>query len=383
MVAIYTPTPELVRLDAVREILQHPGPCITIYLPPYRPGEPSGSPAAVLKSYVHEAETDLAARTVPAPVIAKMLAPLEQMANDTASAAGSRFSRVIFRSPAVLQQFDLVSRVAGGLTIGGSFAIRKLAQEFTRPREFFVLALKKDRIALFACASHKIERATLPLFIPETLEEALALEPPDHDLENRAAIGSSQGAMHGVRFGTGSGRERAHTHLADYYKLVDHGLQTFVGVGIPLILAGVGEDIALYRNASTFHGLAEEAIVGSPDLSAHDQILEQAYGILNRAEIERQSEALRRTIERVTPARMWTDPDRILYAAFEGRVGQLYLNRDAVRLDVFERGKYHSWGKEDLLNLAMVQTLLHNGNTCELPPDAMPNSSVAAGFVRF
>jgi hypothetical protein len=52
----------------------------------------------------------------------------------------------------------------------------------------------------------------------------LAFKPPDHDLENRSAAGSSVGAMRAVRFGTGSGRETQHTYLRTSIKAVDHGL---------------------------------------------------------------------------------------------------------------------------------------------------------------
>ena len=384
MVATHTSTTELIGLDGIREVLKHPGPCISVFLPPYRPGEQSGSPAALLNSYVHEAERELAERGVRQGAAGELLPALEHLTKDAEFAAGSRWSRAIFCSPAVFEQFHLVHPVEGALTVGGAFAIRKLGQEFTRPRAFHILALYKDRVALLRCAGLQAELVKLPPDIPETLAQALEFEPPDHDLENRAAIGSSTGAVRAVRFGTGSGRERERAHLADFYKLVDRGLQKFIREA-PLILAGVGEDIALFRGASGYASLAKGAITGSPDVSppAHDGLLEAAYAILRAGEIERQAAALNEALERRDPKRFSTDPDRILHAAFEGRVDRLYLNQDAVRMDVFERGKYHSWGKEDLLNLAAVQTIAHRGESYELPPEAMPDGSIAAGLMRF
>jgi hypothetical protein len=221
--------------------------------------------------------------------------------------------------------------------------------------------------------------------VPDTLAEALALEPPDHDLENRSAAGSSAGAMHRVRFGTGSEREKDRAHLADYYKLVDRGLQQlFREPDIPLILVGVEEDIAIYRAASTNRNLIKKSIPGSPDVSREQtEILQQAYSLLRADCLERQASALTATKERTSPSRFSTDPDAIVHAAFEGRVGQLYLNESVNKIATFEREDYRSWGAEDVLNLAAVQTIIHGGKTSELPSEMMPEGSIAVGIMRF
>lgn len=376
---------ELLRLGTIREILRSPGPCITILLPPYRPGEPAGSPATILKANTQEAARQLGERTLPKSAIASLLQPLQQLTHDPALGAGSRWGRVIFRSPNSFQQFHLTYAVKASLSVAGSFSIRQLAPELSRPRVFYILALSKTRVALLRCAGLHAEAAKLPAGVPETLEEALALEPPDHDLEGRSAVGTSTGAMNAVRFGTGSGRERQHTHLADYYKLVDRGLQqTFREPDTPLILAGVEEDISIYRAGSTYRDLAKGGIPGNPDIAREqDEILQQAYSILRRDGLEHQHAALIAAKERTTPSRFSTDPDTILRAAFEGRVGQLYLNEDADRIEIFERGSYQSWGQEDLLNLASVQTIVHHGKACVLPAEMMPDGSTAIGIMRF
>jgi hypothetical protein len=314
-----------------------------------------------------------------------LLRPLEQLADDPALGAGSHWSRAIFCSPNVFQQSFLTNRMEASVNVGGSFSIRQFASELSPPRVFYILALSKTRVDLLRCAGLHAEVAKLPLGVPETLEEALALEPPDHDLEGRSAAGVSTGAMHSLRFGTGSGRERQHAHLADYYKLVDRGLQqSFREPDTPLILAGVEEDVAIYRGGSTYRDFTKSSILGSPDV-ARDQteLLQQAYSILHQEGVGRQHAALIAAKERTAPSRFSTDPDTILRAAFEGRVGQLYLDESAKRIEMFERGRYQSWGEEDLLNLAAVQTIIHHGKACELPAELMPDGAAVIGIMRF
>lgn len=387
MVATHISTPELIRLDAIRELLRTPGPCLTFFLPPYRPGEASPSPAAFLKSKIREAARGLAERGVVNSAARDLLEPLEQLTEDATLARGSRWGRLILRSPGLFEQFFLVHPVTGGFTVGGTFAIRKVAQEFTRPEKFYVLALFKNRVKLLACTGLTVEEAKLPPQVPATLADALQFEAPDHDLENRAPVGSSPaGVIRNVRFGTGSGHEREQNHLADYYKIVDRGLHEFVlEPNTPLILAGVSEDVALYSSAATYRKPVKGEIAGSLDFSqtGYDELLGQGYRILREAETEREMAAVHASLERRTPARFSTHLDKILHAAFEGRIGDLYVSREAVRVDVYERGKYYSWGAEDLINLAMTRTLLNRGKTFEVPAEALPEGAVAAAIMRF
>ena len=385
MVAVNASAIELLRLGTMREILRSSGPCVTVLLPPYRPGEPTGSSATILKANLQEAARQLGERGLQRSAITSLLHPIESLAEDPSLEEGSHWGRAIFRSSNVFQQFRLTNGVQASLSVGGSFSIRRLAPELCRPRVFYVLALSKTSVGLLRCAGLHVETAKLPPGVPDTLAEALALEPPDHDLEGRSAAGASTGAMHGVRFGTGSGRERQHTHLADYYKLVDRGLQrTFRAPEIPLILTGVEENVAIYRVVNTCGNLVEPSILGSPDLARDaTEILQRAYSILRADGIERQYAALVAAKERTAPPRCSTDPDAVLRAAFEGRVGELYLNDKAEKIDVFERGTYQSWGKEDLLNLAAVQTIIHHGKVCSLPAAMMPDGLPAVGIMRF
>src|SRR5688572_8490935 len=72
--------PELLRAGTIREMLRSRGPCITILLPPYRPGELAGSPATLLKSNVQEAARRLAERGLSKSESADLLDPLARLA---------------------------------------------------------------------------------------------------------------------------------------------------------------------------------------------------------------------------------------------------------------------------------------------------------------
>jgi hypothetical protein len=376
------------RLDNIHELVQSTGPCITLLLPPYRPGEQAKSMAAIIKTDLQEAGRQLRARNIPETVIVDLLAPLEHLTHEEEFLAGTHCGMAIFRSPQLLRQFELIGPVNQALTVGACFQIRPLLGELHLPPEFYVLKLSKKRIALLRCAHLRAVQVVLPKSIPETLDDFLELKAPDHDLKNRSTSGPSTGQMKGVSFGTGSGRETQHTYLADFYKAVDRGVSEFLGMhGVPLVLAGVEEDAAIYRNISTYTNLLTEWVHGSPSGSiSQEDLIRQTSAIVQVDCTNRAAEDLADSKERVSPARFSTDLDKILHAALDGRVHRLYLDENAQRPGVLynvKRGGRSNWGQEDLLNAAAVETILQRGLVFALPPSKMPDRAVAAAVLRY
>jgi len=383
-------TAEPLRKEIVPDLVHTAGPCITLLLPPYRPGEPSEPAAALLKTDLQAAAHQLAARKIPEPLIGELLEPLRQLSHEEESLAGAGFARVIFRSPGVFRQFELPvpPSPAQACTVGGCFCIRPILASLALPAHVYVLEVTKKAAALLACSFTGVTPVALPEGTPKTLEEALGFKAPDHDLMNRSAAGPSTGAMHGVKFGTGSGRERQHAHLHDFYEAVDRGVTELLHWNqAPLVLAGVDEDVAIYRAASSYSNLLEQGIHGSPGTQMTPaQILRLAHDI---ALFEIQRRAASEMVafqEHLAPSRFATGLDGILRAAVEGRVSDLYLDENAQCVGNFDGkvfGGGANWHDEDLLNIAAVETLLRGGAVHSLPTHLMSGGSLAAAAFRY
>lgn len=381
MLATNSTTTEIIRIERMREILHAEGPCITMFLPPCRPGEAKGSPGALIKANIQAATQELAKQHFSTSDAVELLKPLE----DPTLEEASHWSRVILNSRDIIEQFRLSQPVDASLQIASCFAIRKLLPEMALPKAFYILNLSKAGVDLLRCEGLEIERVGLPAGVPAKLADFLAFDAPDHREENRSPSGASTGAMKGVPFGTGSERDRTKVYLADFYKNVDRGIKKLLGdQGMPFILAGVDQETSIYRHISTSPNLLSEAIRGSRDLD-RDQatILQEAYGILLADQRESQAAALLSAHERNARDRFSNDFDTIIRAAFEGRVAQLYLNESAEKIGVFRRDKFRTLGQEDLLNLAAVQTILHKGDAYSLPAEMIPGGAIAAAVLRY
>ncbi len=379
---------EWLQLEKIHELIRLPGPSITLLLPPYRPGEHATPPAALVKSKLQESARLLAQARIPEAVSEDLLEPLAQLAEDPELLGGSHWGRAIFRSLDAFQQFAVTESVKPLLHVGGCFEIRPILTELHLPAEFFLLRLSKKDVEVFRCAGLRAEPLDLPNGVPRTLEEALAFKPPDHDLENRASAGNSSGAMQGVRFGTGSGRETQSTYLADFYKAVDRGVRQLLGAvsEAPLVLAGVDEDTVLYRMVNRYANLLARSIRGNPGGSMEHDILPQAYTIVRSDCAERAARALQDSKERVAPARFSTGLSSILRAAVEGRVARLHIDAAARMSGTFEGTRRHGlghWGEEDLLNIAAVETMLQGGLAYVLPTGRIPEGAAVAAILRF
>ena len=355
------PLVESFRLDRVHELLGYAGPCVTIILPPYQPGGQERAPAVLFKTFLQDAARGLAARQVPESVIQQLLEPLEDFAEDAELLRGSRWGSVLLRAAGIFRHAHLTRTPPAAVTVAGCFQIRPLLDELNLPPDFYVLKLFKDHVGLTRCEGLHAESVDLPPGVPQTLKEAMALEPPDHDRESR------------------------HTHLADFYKIVDRGLSELLrGLGASLVLAGVDEDTAMYRGINSYPNLLPGSIHGSAETYLPESfLLRRGTMMLHEAGRERQAKAVAHWRERAGPARFLTDICTILPAAFEGRIHKLYVDTGADHTGVFERNEYRSCGPEDLLNLAVVQTLLHGGEACALPREAMPEGAAAAAILRY
>ena len=390
MIEVKVSAVESFGLENMQELVKASGPCITVLLPAYRPGAQAKSMAAILKTNLQEAARQLALRKISEAVVTDLLDPLAQLTQDEEFLAGSRWGRAIFRSSDILRQLTLIGPVNQALTVGACFNLRPILAELHLPAEFYLLQLSKKRVDLFHCHHLQAERVGLPSGIPETLEEALAFKPPDHDLENRASAGASTGAMRGVRFGTGSGRETQHTYLSDFYKAVDRGVsERLNGSNAPLVLAGVHEDAAIYRMINTYPVLLSRSISGSPSGSTsakENEVVEQAYWIVRSDRAEKASARLAELKERTSPARFSVHLEPVLQAAAEGRVDRIYIDESAQRLGLFADSKHggqSNWGEEDLLNRAAVETILHGGLAFALPNSGMPDDAAVAAVFRY
>ena len=179
--------------------------------------------------------------------------------------------------------------------------------------------------------------------------------------------------------------------IRQYFQKLDRGLADLLqNEQAPLILAGVEYLFPIYQQANSYPHLIDEGVVGNPENMSREAIRRQAWQII-RPHFERaQQDALARyhhlletgkssqDIRMIVPAANFAQVDTLFVAIDQHRWGRYDPVEDRIVLNNDREPQ-----DEDLLDRAVVQTLLNGGTVYAMEPDHMPDNSLLAAISRF
>jgi hypothetical protein len=213
---------------------------------------------------------------------------------------------------------------------------------------------------------------------------------PDHVLDNRASPGPGAGSSKGVMFSTSTDKEDKDEYLAHFYKQVDRGLNEMLrGKTAPVVPVGVEYELALYRSLSTYPHLAEEGVQGAPNSLKAGEMHARALDAMSRQYGKKVDDALAEYNHKVGGGASNRLKD-IIPAAHDGRVLTLLVSDSLETTGSFDEATHTVKGREtgtsedeDLVNDAVVQTILHAGQVFVVPNSKMPNGAPLSAIFRF
>ncbi len=363
---------KVLNMKDLRRLCAAPGPCITITLSAYHPGvQPSYGDR--LKGAIRLAEQELA-KLKDFKQINELLVPLHALVDEPDMKAGGP-AMVIFRSPVVFERFYLPATVSPHVVVAPHFHVTPLLKQLSGEREFYILAVSRKHLRLLRYVNAECHEIPVPATIPHNVEEAGAFDQPDHSRRNRSSVGKSTGTMSAVPFGTGSEREKTHERIQHFFSMVDRGLGETLQ-DLPLLLAGVDYEVALYKRAAKYPGIMGDRLPGDPQTLTLQEIAGLAGGIADASAQLSAETALERLREKVGSGQTATDVSQILPAASEGRVAELVLAEGAELREPPEP-------MQDLINAAAVLTLLNGGDVLMLPAAKMGGEAPIAALYRY
>lgn len=379
-------SPAALDQQSLKALCASEGPCISIFLPPYR-GVELDRPASIrLRNAISIAAHRLAEIAATRTDAELLLSGLRDLAENPALGRGHAEGLAVFHSPQVFQYFETSGLTEDLVVTGDRFHILPLVTLLAQPRVLHILLLGQQQVRLLRCKDEHCEDVPLPRGVPTSLDESMAFKPPDHVLANRSAAGSSQGAMGAVVFGTGSTRERKHEHLREFFGAIDRGLSPlFERERAPLVLAGVSYEAEIYRKISGCENIVPGTVAGSPGMLAREEIALRARRLVATWTEAQHQKMLSTFVNQTGAGRVLTNVTKVLRAASEGRVNELLVARGAKVVGHFDEAVegQPGAGVEDLLNAAAVETIRHGGRVWTLASDAMPGGSSIAALLRY
>lgn len=377
--------------DDLRSLIAHEnGPHLSIFLTTHRFGPEAERDALRLKAQLRAARERLGRYGLEASFLEELLAPGFELVENPLLWHKAEEGLALFLAPGFCRFFRVPMPLAERLELGERFAVRPLLPLLAGNGKFYVLAVSLNEVRLLAADATAVTRIELP-GLATSMDEALGYTSFNNDLQMHSAS-PALGRRRGIIHGHGAGDEdRFKTDVLTYFQRLAAELKPFLrDAQARIVLACVDEHRPLFRRAAADPRLLEEGIAGNPELLSDEELRRRAWPIVEPWLSSDLTEELSRHRELIGTPRTAGDLAEVMPAATEGRVGVLFLAREAERwgrmdpatgrVDVHEEQEP---GDEDLLETAALYTLARGGKVFALPGERMPQGRVIAANLRY
>ena len=343
-----------------------------------------------INNAIHEVQKCLSEAKIGGNTARILAGPIHTLAATIETEGDWAIGMLLYRSPETFRYVLMRELSKEFVTVGNRFQIRPLLGLLSHEQRWYLLALSQKHVRLFDCTHESAKEIQLAQQMPRSLEAWLNNRIPDHVLDNRSSAGHSDGSMEGVVFGTNTDREKHPEYLAHFFREVEQSVHAVMNnKDIPLVLAAVESEIAIYRRVNTYPHLMRQAIHGSPGEFTVRELHRRAVGIMGQTFSSPLIQARTEFGDYRGTHLASLNLLQIVRQASEGRVSRLMLRQDAEQRGVWDAETQQVQMasdpsfEEDLLNLAAVATLLHGGQAFGLATSAMPDGLDAAAVLRF
>lgn len=364
--------------------------CISIYLPTHRAMPETQQDPIRFKNLLAEAENKLIASGLRASEAGQLLEPAANLLDDVEFWRYRSDGLAVFISPDFFRVYTLPVAFDELVVVAGRFHLKLLLRLFAYDGSFYILALSQNQVRLFQGSRQSVSEL-FPEGIPENLEEALKYDDPQRQLQFHTRASQSGGRRAAVFHGQGVGIDDSKDRILRYCREIDGVLRPLLkGETAPLILACVDYLLPIYKEASDYRYLMDEAISGNPELLSPAQLHEQAWEIVRPHFQKAQDEAIGKYRQLAGTGRTSADIGEVISAAAGGRVESLFVAvgvRRWGRVDstnnIVELRDDPQPGDEDLLDRAAAETLIHGGAVFAVELEAVPADAPLAAVYRY
>lgn len=306
----------------MRELAEHRGTCITIFLPTSRAGAETTAGAKRLKALLEEAERELIDRDVEKNVRKELLAPAHALVEDSRFWQQQADGLAIFLADGYDKAVRFSHELPLEVHVGDQFVLRPVLPISVEGNSVLLFAFGQQSVRLFE-ADRDTMRARDLGDIPADITEVPGTEGKEGQLQHQH---TTMTAYHGH----GSGKEIDLVMTEKYIRRLAEGVdkQLANGEKRPLVLATVNENAALFRKFSKYKNIYPEIIPGNPRRESAEQLhkaLGNVVGDLNAANREATANEFK---ELLGTGKASTDLNEIKEAVETGRVATLLVDSE-------------------------------------------------------
>ncbi|HHW84290.1 MAG TPA: hypothetical protein GX743_10870 [Actinomycetales bacterium] len=316
----FTDIVDTVTRDHLAELAGLPGPVASLLMPTRRDVTDTTHDSLVLRNLADEAAAALAEVGADADEI---LAPVYALVDSQSFWRNQAEGLAIYAHEGGHHVFRLPREVPQVSIVGESARLLPLLRIATGDEAFYLLAVSQNSVRLFDATRnsiHELELAAAPASV-EDMERKGTREPQlQHQMSPR---GTSVFHGHG-------GADTIEVALKKFLADVAAGVRAQIGADTaqPIVLAGVVEHLPALQATGQLPTLLDRHVTGNVEHLGPRELLEQAWPLAETRVTERRQEMADRFGEAYGTGTAIVDPDKLVKAAHEGRIGTIIAGLD-------------------------------------------------------
>lgn len=259
------------------------------------------------------------------------------------------------------------------------FYLLPLAEIIHQDSKFYLLSVSINNTRLYKGDFYEIKEVSVEKEIPQSLTDALGEDYVQKSLQLR---GREDSNLNPYYHGHGAGTEKEKKmELHKYFLIIDRALTSKLNSDdTPLIFAGVEFLFPIYKQVNKYKHLLDQSIEGNFDEPDVHKLHKKALEIL-RPHMEKEKASKKAKFhELLNKGLSDFEIKNVIPATIAGRIDTLFVKKNE-----WFPGKYYREdnkvaieeqvepGNADLLNMAAVETVMHNGKVYLVNEEEMPD----------
>jgi hypothetical protein len=360
-------------------------PCLSLYLPTHRTQPERRDDQTRYRQLVRHLNDSLK-MAYTADEADTLLMPFRQLERDDTFWKTRRQGVAIFRAPGVFITQHLDRSVPELAVVAENFHVKPLFRLLQTLEDYHVLCLTRESAQLFVGNRDGLEEVLFPTGPLLLINEILGDELSDPGFSNSNSGGTPRIVPHTTI------EDEVDKDTERFFRQVDRIVMEIASrpTGLPLIVASLTEQAALFHRISHNPRLVQESIIVNPFGVELRELVDRAWQAMKPHSIAESRTLIEAYEEAAGHAEGIDGIFAIAHAAAEGRIDTLFVE-DSRELP----GKIDELSGtvvfddllvpdvNDLLDDIARIVLRHGGTVIVLPSEVMPTSSGAAAILRY
>jgi hypothetical protein len=378
-------------MDILRDLLtdEH-RPCVSLYQPTHRSFPEKQQDPIRYKNLLREMQASIGEKYAAAKM-QSIVDRFDELARDDEFWLRRTDGLAILASANRFEVFELQRSVPELVIVADSFHVKPLLRIVQSADRYHVLALNRKEVKLYEGNRDGLDQVELTR-MPSTITAALGeeLTEPYHGFHSVGPYHA--GGNTGIHHGGGQKKDDVDLDMERFFRIVDRGILEHYSraTGLPLILAGLPENISGFRAVTHNPLILEEAIDLNPDSLSLEELRAHAWRNIEPIYLQRLAELTDSFNLNRSRGLGSDDLAAIAEAAVTGRVGTLLIDAERHvpgRIDPttgkIELRALGDPETDDVLDDLAETVVRLKGEAIVVPTQRMPSTTGAAAIYRF